>query len=134
MIDPEGFSNNGFMSDFSDAVSLTLPQTVPLKPIMTRLVAADGQIIIYLSDGHQPTTIDVYTATCTDGINTYVGSSSGTTITVDGLVNGQEYSCWVSAENEAGTSKRYKARELCYSIASFGHVERSRIEHACVIS
>ena len=51
------------------------------------------------------TTVDLYIAICTDGINTYVGSSNGNIITVDGLINGQEYSCRVSAENEAGTSE-----------------------------
>ena len=87
--------NNGFLSDVSESVSVALPQSVPQKPIITRVTVDDGQIIIYLSDSHQLTTVDLYIAICTDGINTYVGSSNGNIITVDGLINGQEYSCRV---------------------------------------
>ena len=104
--------NNGFLSDVSESVSVALPQSVPQKPIITRVTVDDGQIIIYLSDSHQLTTVDLYIATCTDGINTYVGSSNGNIITVDGLINGQEYSCRVSAENEAGTSEETTPSEL----------------------
>ncbi len=104
--------NNGFMSDVSESLSVALPQSVPQKPIITRVSVDDGQIIIYLSDSHQLTTVDLYIATCTDGINTYVGSNNGNIITVDGLINGQEYSCRVSAENEAGTSEETTPSEL----------------------
>ena len=104
--------NNGFLSDVSESVSVALPQSVPQKPIITRVTVDDGQIIIYLSDSHQLTTVDLYIAICTDGINTYVGSSNGNIITVDGLINGQEYSCRVSAENEAGTSEETTPSEL----------------------
>lgn len=96
--------NNGFMSDVSESLSVALPQSVPQTPIITRAIADDGQIIIYVSDSHQPTTVDFYTATCTDGTNTFTGTSTSTRITVSGLTNNVAYTCTVTATNSVDTS------------------------------
>ena len=96
--------NNGFMSDVSESLSVALPQSVPQTPIITRAMADDGQIIIYVSDSHQPTTVDFYTATCTDGTNIFTGTSTSTRITVSGLTNNVAYTCTVTATNSVDTS------------------------------
>ena len=54
------------------------------------------------SDGGS--TITSYDATCTDGINSFTGSSTTNEIEVTGLTNDVAYTCTVTATNSVGTS------------------------------
>ena len=79
--------------------------TPPSAPTNVRFDYGDGEI--YLSfqideDGGSPVTL--VTATCTDGSNTFTGSSTSSPITVSGLTNGVTYTCTVTASNSVGTS------------------------------
>ena len=53
---------------------------------------------------HGGAEITDYDATCTDGANTYTGTSTSSPITVSGLTNGVAYTCTVTATNSVGTS------------------------------
>ena len=53
---------------------------------------------------HGGAEITDYDATCTDGANTYTGTSTTSPITVSGLTNGVAYTCTVTATNSVGTS------------------------------
>ena len=77
----------------------------PSAPTHVRFDYGDGEI--YLSfqideDGGSPVTL--VTAACTDGTNTYTGTSTSSPITVSGLTNGVAYTCTVTATNSVGTS------------------------------
>ena len=88
----------------SDTISVTLPQTMPSEPTLTRADNGDGEVYLFVSDSGQPTTVDSYTATCTDGTNTHIGTSTSSSITVSGLTNDVAYTCTVTATNSVGTS------------------------------
>ena len=88
----------------SDTISVTLPQTMPSEPTLTRADNGDGEVYLFVSDSGQPTTVDSYTATCTDGTNTFTGTSTSSPITVSGLTNDVAYTCTVTATNSVGTS------------------------------
>ena len=88
----------------SDAVSVTLPQTMPAMPMFLRTDYGDGQLLLFIDNSSQPTTLDSFIATCTDGTNTYTGTSTTSPVTVSGLTNGVAYTCTVTATNSVGTS------------------------------
>ena len=48
--------------------------------------------------------VNRFDATCTDGTNTFYGTSASSSITVSGLTNGVAYTCTVTASNSVGTS------------------------------
>ena len=84
----------------------------PSAPINVRFDYGDGEI--YLSfqideDGGLPVTL--VTATCTDGSNTFSGTSTSSPITVSGLTNEVAYTCTVTATNSVGTSSASAATD-----------------------
>ena len=90
----------------------TQAPTVPSPPSMSQLDSGDGEIYIYVtsgSDGGSPVT--GYTATCTDGTNTFTGTSTSSPITVSGLTNEVPYTCTVTATNSVGTSSASAATD-----------------------
>lgn len=91
-------------SPASASVSATLAQTMPLQPTISSTDSGDGELILFVSQSSQPTTVDSYKATCTDDTNTYTGTSTTSPITVSGLTNGVAYTCTVTATNSVGTS------------------------------
>ena len=95
----------------SDAVSVTLNQTLPSAPTITRVDYGDGEVRLFVNDLSQPTTVDSYTATCSDGSNTFSGTSTSSPITVSGLTNEVAYTCTVTATNSVGTSSASAATD-----------------------
>jgi hypothetical protein len=77
---------------------------VPSEPVVIRTDTGDEEIYLYVSvdDGGSPVTI--FTATCTDGVDNFVGSSASSPVTVTGLTNEIPYTCTVTATNSVGTS------------------------------
>ena len=79
--------------------------TAPGVPTISRADAGDGEIYLYVTvadDGGSA--ITGYTATCSDGVATYTGTSDRSPVTVSGLANGTAYTCTVTATNAVGTS------------------------------
>ena len=97
-------SNSEGIGPSSDPASVTLPQTMPTTPSIARTDYSDGSVIIVVDVSSQPTTVDSYTAICTDGTSTYTSTSSSSPITVSGLTNDVAYTCTVTATNSVGTS------------------------------
>ena len=91
-------------SPASASVSTTLAQTMPSRPIISSTDSGDGELTLFVSESSQSTTVDSYKATCTDGTNTYTGTSTSSPITVSGLTNDVAYTCKVTATNSVGTS------------------------------
>lgn len=77
----------------------------PSTPTITSTDYEDGRIILTVSvSDNGGTDITGYEATCTDGTNSFTGTSTSSPITVFGLTNGVAYSCIVTATNSVGTS------------------------------
>ena len=77
----------------------------PATPTITSTDYEDGTIRLTVSVADNGgADITEYTATCTDGTNTFNGTSSTSTIEVTGLTNGTAYTCTASATNAVGTS------------------------------
>jgi hypothetical protein len=55
--------------------------------------------------------ITQYDATCTDGTNTFTGTSTSSPITVSGLTNDVAYTCTLTATNSVGTSSASTATD-----------------------
>ena len=99
-------TNSAGSSAASTAVVATprIP-SAPGIPSISRTDYGDGEIYLYVTvadDGGSA--ITGYTATCSDGSVSYTGSSSGSPVTVSGLVNDAAYTCSVTATNAIGTS------------------------------
>jgi hypothetical protein len=77
----------------------------PTAPAVISTNYEDGRIILAVSvSNNGGAKITRYDATCTDGTNTYTGTSTSSPITVSGLTNGVAYTCTVTATNSVGTS------------------------------
>jgi hypothetical protein len=77
----------------------------PITPTINSIDHEDGKIIITVSvSDNGGAEITGYEATCTDGTNTYTGTSTSSPVTVSGLTNGVAYTCTVTATNSVGTS------------------------------
>ena len=72
---------------------------MPSQPIISSADSGDNELTVYVSESTQLTTVDSYKATCTDGTNTYIGTSTSSAITVSGLTNGVAYTSTVTATN-----------------------------------
>ena len=95
----------------SDPYAVSVPK-LPATPSITSAVHGDGEITLKVSvsdNGGAP--ITGYEATCTDGNNTYIGSSPSSPITITGLTNGVAYTCKVTAISSAGPSPPSAATE-----------------------
>ena len=89
----------------SDPYTVTVPLELPSVPTITSTDYEDGKIILTVSvTDNGGTDITGYEATCTDGTNTYTGTSTSSPITVSGLTNDVAYTCTVTATNSVGTS------------------------------
>ena len=81
-------------------------------PTINRYDYGDGEIYLHVSisnDGGAD--ITGYEATCTDGTNTFTGTSTSSPITVSGLTNDVAYTCTVTATNSVGTSSASAATD-----------------------
>jgi hypothetical protein len=89
----------------SDPYTVSVPLELPATPSITSTDFEDGKIILTVSvSDNGGTDIMGYDATCTDGTNTYTGTSTSSPIRVSGLTNGVAYTCTVTATNSVGTS------------------------------
>jgi hypothetical protein len=95
----------------SDAVTVRVPE-LPTTPIISSTDYEDGEIILTVSvSDNGGAEITGYEATCTDGTNTFTGTSTSSPITVSGLTNDVPYTCTVTATNSVGTSSASAATD-----------------------
>ena len=80
------------------------PLTLPSTPVIIQSEVANGEIYLYVSGSNGGLVILEYQAVCTDGVNSYSGSSVGPSIVVGGLTNGTSYQCQVRMRNALGWS------------------------------
>ena len=89
----------------SDPYTVSVPLELPSVPTISSTDYEDGKIILTVSvSDNGGTDITGYEATCTDGTNTFTGTSTSSPITVSGLTNDVAYTCTVTATNSVGTS------------------------------
>jgi hypothetical protein len=104
---PEGilsanvYTTGPIEADCSVIVDFIPPSAVPSKPQILRTDVESEAVVIFVSDMFSATS---YTATCTDGFETFTGTSASSTIMVPGLKNDVAYTCVVTASNGAGKS------------------------------
>ena len=77
---------------------------IPTDVTITKSDYDDGEITLWVNADEGDATITGYDASCTDGTNTYTGTSGSSPITVSGLTNDVAYTCTVTATNSVGTS------------------------------
>jgi len=80
------------------------PSTPPGTPTISQSDVDDGEIYLYVTGDNGGLPILEYQASCTDGANTYTGSSGSSPVTVSGLTNGVSYQCQVRMRNSLGWS------------------------------
>jgi hypothetical protein len=78
--------------------------SVPTAPSILRIDAQDSEILIHIVAGKSGERYLTFEAACSDGRNTLTGSSEGSTIVVEGVTAGTEYTCSVIARNSIGDS------------------------------
>ena len=84
----------------------------PFPPQVVSHDYGDGTITLFLAVAYDGgTNITGYEATCTDGTNTFTGTSTSSPITVSGLTNDVAYICTVTATNSVGTSSASAATD-----------------------
>ena len=91
---------------FTDEQDSCTPPSPPSGVQIVSVKTDDGALIIavtYSDDGWAP--ITRYEVTCSDGINSFTGSSSSSPVRVEGLTNDTAYSCSATARNSAGVSE-----------------------------
>ncbi len=81
-----------------------IPVTTPGTPTISQSEVDDGEIYLYVTGDNGGLPILEYQASCTDGANTYTGSSGSSPVTVSGLTNGVSYQCQVRMRNSLGWS------------------------------
>ena len=87
----------------TDPVTPVAP-TGPSAPSITKTDYGDGELYLFVTASNGGADITRYDASCTDGTNTYTGTSATSPITVSGLTNDVAYTCTVTATNSVGTS------------------------------
>ena len=89
----------------SDPYLVTARLESPSTPYITSTDYGDGSITLRFGVADNGgASITRYDAICTDGTNTFTGTSTSSPITVSGLTNGVAYTCTVTATNSVGTS------------------------------
>ena len=79
--------------------------SVPARPVITETEINSEEITLsFVVGDNGGASITGYNATCTDGTNTFTGTSTSSPITVSGLTNDVAYTCKVTATNSVGTS------------------------------
>jgi hypothetical protein len=100
--------NNGAGCNSIDEIFGSVSE--PTKPSIISTDSGDGEIILEISiSDNGGADITRYDASCTDGTNTYIGTSPTSPITVSGLTNDVAYTCTVTAANSVGTSSASSA-------------------------
>ena len=84
-----------------------MPMAVPT----TRSDYNDGEITLWVTADEGDSAVTRYDASCTDGANTYTGTSASSQITISGLTNEVAYTCTVTATNSLGTSSSSAATD-----------------------
>ena len=96
----------------SPPYTANVPYELPTTPVIRSADHEDETIRLIVSVGDDGgAAITGYTATCTDGTNTYTGTSTSSPITVSGLTNDVAYTCTVTATNSVGTSSASAATD-----------------------
>jgi titin len=86
-------------------VGVPKPPSAPGTPIISRLDAGDGELNLSISvPDSGGLAISNYSASCSDGTDTFSASSATPSVTVTGLTNGVPYSCLVTVTNDLGSS------------------------------
>jgi hypothetical protein len=105
-----GPSRNGAGCNSIDEILASVSE--PTTPSIISTDSGDGEIILEISiSDNGGANITRYDASCTDGPNTYTGTSATSPITVSGLTNGIAYTCKVTATNSVGTSSASAATD-----------------------
>jgi len=79
--------------------------SVPARPVIIETEINSEEITLsFVVEDNGGASITGYNATCTDGTNTFTGTSTSSPITVSGLTNDVAYTCTVTATNSVGTS------------------------------
>lgn len=95
---------DGTKSTSAASASSYYEWSVPASPSILSIDAGDSEIVIYFASGNSDERDLTFEAACSDGKNTYTGSSEGSKIVVEGVTNGTEYTCSVIARNSIGGS------------------------------
>ena len=76
--------------------------TAPGPPLITATDYGNQEIVLTISVADTGNAnIERYEATCSDGTNTYTGTSTSSPVIVSGLTNGVAYTCTVAVTNSA---------------------------------
>ena len=104
-------TNSAGTSAASTAVTaIPAVPTAPGAPTITRTDYGDGEIYLFVTvSDNGGSAVTGYTATCTDGTNSFTGTSTDSPITVSGLTNETAYTCTVTATNVIGTGSASSA-------------------------
>ena len=100
-------ATNSTGSSAASAAVVATPNvpSAPGVPTISRTDYGDGEIYLHVTVADNGgSAITGYTATCSDGVTSYTGSSSSSPVTVSGLVNDTAYYCSVTATNAIGIS------------------------------
>ena len=87
------------------------PLREPTSPEILLIDAESEVISLAVNADDYGSPITRYDATCTDGNNTFIGTSTSSPITVSGLTNDVAYTCTVTATNSVGTSSASAATD-----------------------
>ena len=103
----------------SSSTAAAAPFTNPNAPTLGTLTPANGSIAVAWSAPgfNGGSSITGYTASATDGTNTFTCTTTTLGCTIDGLTNGTSYTVSVVATNDAGNS-RLSAHAILFPAAS----------------
>ena len=98
-------TNSYGSSQASDLLNVLLREVTspPSAPVIARVETGDEEIWFQVEPSDDIEVLS-YEASCSDGINTYSATTTGSSILVTGLANEVEYTCRVVATNGLGYS------------------------------